>query len=474
MPGQNEDRAAVFEMMPVRLCKPEQLARWRQGGETSTYKLLRTQFDLEDFISCSHRMAIWRENNTLTYVTPYGSNELPEQEFLTLKLRDKGATLRITGRTHEAISQTAALFLNLVKPIVESDLLSVDASNRCFDFRAAQSECLSRIFEAAPTRHVRFQNLKLSAQQSITLATRPHVVHLTFSNCELEDEGTAFLDYLEKRTTLFGTVRFINITGLNRDNLQRLLQLDMIERLCIHCLEDEGILPFSTKAKYLDYDISSSSLLKADLNSLHNVPSKLALSIEHESDDFPTEPVVALFRRIAAMGHFEELKISFCFYDNYGYIPGCVVQSLIQAAIGNINLQVLDLSTDAGDLKWDSHVGALLQGLKDHINLRVLQLSVPDTSFGPDFADLRQLLTHNCNIIVTREDGSIYSDGGLVDELYSLNRFVRCCSDLAVKPTSERLLLVTTALMGRALNDFQCSSLLLSKHADLLCEYEIY
>jgi hypothetical protein len=414
-------------------------------------------------------MAIWRENNTLTYVTPYGSNDLPEQEFLTLKLREKGAILRITGRTHETISQTAAFFLNLMKPSKESALLAVDASNRCLDFRAAPSECLSRIFEAA--QHVRFQNLQLSAQQSITLATRPHPVHLTFSNCELEDEGTAFVDYLEKRTQSFGTLRFINITGLNHDNLQRLLQLEMIERLCIHCLEDEGLLPFSTKAKYLDYDISSASLSKADLKSLQIVPNQLALSIEHEAEGFPTQSVVTLFRRITEMGHFEELKISFCFYDDYGYIPECVVQALVQAVIGNINLQVLDLSTNEGDLKWDSHVGALFQGLKDHIKLRSLKLSVHRAAFGPDFSDLRQLLSHNRSIFVTDEDGSIYSDGNLVDELYSLNRFVRCCTDLAVKPPSERLLLVAAALMGRALNEFQCSSLLLSEHADLLCEF---
>lgn len=71
---------------------------------------------------------------------------------------------------------------------------------------------------------------------------------------------------------------------------------------------------------------------------------------------------------------------------------------------------------------------------------------------------------------MTNEDGKIYSDGVIVDELYSLNRFYRGSMDLVVDPPSERSLLVVTALVERASYDFQRSSLLLSNHADVLHE----
>jgi hypothetical protein len=71
---------------------------------------------------------------------------------------------------------------------------------------------------------------------------------------------------------------------------------------------------------------------------------------------------------------------------------------------------------------------------------------------------------------VTKENGSIYTDGLYIDALYSPSRFYRGSIDVMVEPPSEQPLLVATTLTESASNSFQRSALLMSDHTDALCE----
>lgn len=120
-----------------------------------------------------------------------------------------------------------------------------------------------------------------------------------------EDGGTAFVDALQKRKSSFGSLTLVDSLPLNDDNLKRLLQVDTIDHLDLTSLNHElDLLPFSAQVDYLDYLISSSSLLEGDMLSLNVVTNKLSLTIRHEDESFPTESMLSLFRQLAHLGHF--------------------------------------------------------------------------------------------------------------------------------------------------------------------------
>ena len=80
------------------------MAYWQEEGEALTYRLLRDPVDLKELNMYGHTMAIWRENGTLTYLTPDGCDDYPEESVLCLAYGDGGPTLHIAGRTKKAIA----------------------------------------------------------------------------------------------------------------------------------------------------------------------------------------------------------------------------------------------------------------------------------------------------------------------------------------------------------------------------------
>ena len=479
-----EDHGLLLGVIPPGDCEPWQLPRWDHQRPSLTYKLQRKPINLQELNQYGHPIAIWRDNGTLTYFTPCGSNNHPHHRLrcLTVAYFDKGPRLSITGITDEAVVETAAFFMSLESSTQHSSCVGIGTlHDEGYDFRAAQVQCLRHIFDVAPLRDVEFQNVILSAAQSLFLATRPQQIRLTLCDCTFEDGGTIFVNGLEDRTSLFGALAFETSITMHDDSLKRLLQCDMIGHLALPELNDEmALLPFVANVHRLDYQIRSSSLLEANLQSLHIVPSKLAIKIREGSDTFPTEPVLSFLRRLADLGHFVELKVRFTFdFDDDELqmeITDCVVDELIRTALANPKLQLLDLSTGEKDVKWDSHLETLFTGLKGHQGLRTLVLYVDKSAFGPDYSHLRQFLSSgNRNTTVIDDDGAIYSDDdGVIDELYSLNRFYRGSAGLVVKPLAERSSLVSTALMEIASDDFQRSALLLSNHTDALYELVQY
>jgi hypothetical protein len=266
--------------------------------------------------------------------------------------------------------------------------------------------------------------------------------------------------------------------GLKRSNLKRLLQVDVIESLLLPKLDGYNVLnAFSAKVNVLDYEVATSLLVGADLGTLGIVAKKLSLTIDPKGHEFfPTDIVRSLFRRVATLGHVEELKVGFTRHNDQfrvRNIPPSVVEALLHAVNANDNLRVFDLSTNEyDDLPWNPHWITILKGLEGHSGLNTFRLSVQDSVLGPDYSYLRELLSHSRGITVTDGNGRIYTDGLLVDELYSLNRFYRGSTDLVVEAPSEseRSLLVATALVERASRDFQRSALVLSDHVDALHE----
>ncbi len=280
---------------------------------------------------------------------------------------------------------------------------------------------------------------------------------------------------LQNRKSPFGSLTLERLDSdnlpLNNDNLRLLLQVETIQHLGLPLLPDNELvlLPFSANADSLSYVLfinQSGQMSRHDWESVRITATKLSLTVFFDRSD-PSEALILFWQRIASLGHFVEL--GFDFQSNV-CLPLCVIHEMIRAALANKNLKVLDLSGDYNHC--EDYLKTLFNGFKHHQGLRCLRLNVKNNeAFGSGFSDLVEFLSHHRNIEVTDFRGTRFSDGLLVDALYSLNKFYRGSTDLVVAPLSEpeRKRLVLTALVEQALKDFQRSALLLSNHLDTLC-----
>jgi hypothetical protein len=384
----------------------------------------------------------------------------------------------IVGNTEDAVAETAALLMSLEEPTEDSmsaELFIGSGHIIPVDFQAAGSQCLAHMLDADPDRFVRLFNLKLNVEQSAVLATASHTIELELSRCRFEDGGTTFVDKLEERASDFGSLFFEEEIFLSDENLKRLLAVDRIGSLFLPLLDNDelALAAFSARAKFLDYDISSTQLGKATFAFFDVVTTQLSLRIKHDGHTFPTDVMVPFWRRIAALGHFVHMSIQIELDANAHHVvvPACILQEILRAVVANRNLECLALFDRDSQVYLEPHLATLFDGLKDHQRLRSLRLFVEETeSFGPNFSFLRQFLSHNKHIRVTDEDGNYYTDGKIIEEIYSLNAFYRDSAKLAVQPAPERPLLVVTALMRSASKDIKRSALLLTDHVDVLRE----
>ena len=474
-------RSPLLEEIPSSRCEPEQVARFSYVKDAPTYKLLRNPFRLGEINDHGRLMALWRENGTLTYVSSYGVNGSPEygQRYLSLNFYRSGLKMDIVGSTDDAIAETAAFFMSLEDRLdgcQSSDVILDTYGGSAIDFRAAGAQCFLHMFDVAPCRDLRLSMLKLSAEQSAALTRGPYSIHLILSQCFFEDEGTAFVGALLNRESNFGSLSFEESTGLSDENLKGLLQVAMIQYLSLPLLNNDelAIVAFTSQAKSLDYDISYEALRKADMESLHVATARLLIRVHYDSEDFPTELMLPFWRRVAALGHFENLSVRVVLNDEACCVtvPDCVVQEFIRAIVANSDLDLLAVSDRDSEVYWEPHLPTIFEGLKDHPGLRNLGAHVhnKDLAFGPDYCHLRQLLTRNRIIAVTNEFGDVYLDGNHIDKLYALNAFFRGSKVLSTEPPAKRSNLVATTLIKTASKNFKRSAFLLSNHADALCE----
>jgi hypothetical protein len=475
---ENESRGPLLAEIPSADCKPEQVARWNQGRETPTFRLLRDPMNLEELNELESCVAIWRDNETLTYVAPknlFGRSLFEAKEdSLFIPFYDIELKLEIVGKADYAIAETAAYFMGLTDAAKTSAsqvaLYYNSLKNNELDFIAAGSYCFSQVLRL-PSSGLSLFNLTLSPAQSETLAENSHPVQVSFLNCVLEDGGTSFINALEHRQSKFGSLGIDERTTLADENLDRLLQLNVMDHLSLPSLdpEERALCAFAVQVESLKYAIWLPTLLKADFQSFQVVAKKLHLNMENGGETIPTEATLSFLRRLATLGHFEELRLAF-YLDGDTVPPECLYEAIMHVALANSNLKVLDL-TDSY-LDWGLRMEMVFESLQDHKGLSQIKVSVEDEelSFGPDFIHLRQFLSHNRNVIVTDASGHVFTDEDSVDELYALNRFYQGSSALLMDPPLERPSLVATTLLEAALSSFQRSSLLLLNHVDVLCQ----
>ncbi|GAX18838.1 hypothetical protein FisN_26Hu140 [Fistulifera solaris] len=487
MSNEFEVHGLLLRLIPPSLCKPEQKAQWEddEGEESSTYTLLRKPTSLQEF-NPYKQLAVWRENETLTYVVPFGGNSphlsCEDRKSLTIELGKASPTLYIVGETEDAIVDTAAFFMSFHN--WKDSIFHVSTIEDRFYFSGDRSSSSAQLFERISASEIRLTDLSLTAAQSTVLATKPYRISLTLDDCVFEDEGTAFVNALAKRTSSFGSLTFNgqgdddeDQFGLSRDNLERLLQVKVLEHFGSPMIHEAELAldALCAKVKSVECGIFITyldpNLLVNGLEGFDIVAENLALSFENEyQGGFPTKTLLAFFRHLGKLGHFKKIKFRFDFKPEVMKIPESIVQELIRTVFANRNLEVLDLTAKRGDLEWDAHLETLLDGLKDHSALRTLKINGSYDAFGRDFSYIRNLISHNRSITVMDKDERIHGDRYGIPAIYSLNRFYCGSKALVVEPPSERAPLVATALLQKCRFSLKRSALLLSDNTDALLD----
>jgi hypothetical protein len=281
-----------LELIPKERLSNEQRAfRDKETHEFGIpiYKLVREPSALDEILpEICHCMSIWRENGTIICFSA-SADMLYQERKLFFALYDVGKHKKrlkcaIYGASNVAIAETAVWFWSLQHSGRGQAALEIGyrrfKEDRAFDFAAFHPEQLAQILDANPQRAISIDEGTWTGQQGVVLATRPFPLRLTFCSksgfVTFTDSGTAFIEALEKRISLFGSLCLgcVAIGMLTRENMERLYQLEMFDELKIRSVyRDQALLPFSAKVNSLDYFFDARCVRPEDFHSLA-IPAK--------------------------------------------------------------------------------------------------------------------------------------------------------------------------------------------------------
>ncbi|GAX17670.1 hypothetical protein FisN_10Lu387 [Fistulifera solaris] len=435
-------------------------------------------------------MSIWRNNHTIICVTPLLCIEY-KNYYVSFKIcreiDEHPLHCAIFGESHDAVAETATFFWSLKQQGAKTSRLIVRSRHNNIDLTTFHVKRLTQILDANPGRTIEILKGTWNAEQSEVLATRPYPLKLRLSReFTFQDEGTSFVDALQRRQTSFGWLNIVygdKGRPFNHANWSRFLRLDVtFEKLTIGCLEGENVLlPFSMKVKALVYELAADDIQLEEFESLaiaaKDLTIEMQITVLQHDENWNRRPIVFL-ERIAELGHFENFGFVAKSRRNsstyHGYISRAKVAELAEAFCrvirGNPNLTQLTLDDHHRDFQWYLHLENIFQALEDHPNLRTFTIGLMMWS-GFDFSPLEKLLSRKRDIIVLNFSGEIILNGGSIDRLYALNRFIKGSAKLVSEETVLRPLLAATALINGALPEFQYISILLSDHTDFVCEH---
>ncbi len=501
----NDDDAPLFELIPQNEMSPEQRAFRRNPDiDVPLYRLLRepthlNEFDLEQ--NCD--IAIWRENHTIIYLSYSPLHDYNEENpFLertvSFAILGRASFIYLYGSIHgksdAAIAETITFFWSLKQWEGKNSCLEIGnifhqyEEGNIFDFSALQPKQLSQILDANPTRHYDIKLGTWSAEQSVILATRPYPLHLTLARVYVEredcfcfsDGGKAFLGALEKRHSCLGKFTFClwtkgrNVIPVSHTNLTRLFKLtDVFEQITVESADEKSVLlPFTAQVNALKYQFYAEYLQQADLESLDIATKDLDLWVYLDNLDEWDSVLVKLMNRLAKSGHFERLCFAFGFrenqlnwrFDDFDKMDR-VAKALIRVIRSNPQLSHFDLSSSLCKVDWNPHVKNMFEAMENHEGLRTFAIkNYPPED--PDFSWIKNLLSRNRRIRVEYYNPIVPK----FEKLYALNDFYCKSEGLKKECCSVRPSLVAMAMMGNMSETFQRRALLLSHHADILCE----
>ena len=488
----------ILELIPNDKLSAEQKAFRLNEGEEGfpIYKMLREPSCINDFdLEKESKISIRLDNGTLICIGSMAFAQYDERKlyFWIYDYSNEGndsTCYTIYGKTDAVIAETAIFFWSLTHP--EGCLSIRSRGENNFDVAALHPEQLAQILDANPKRSLSLGIGIWTAEQSVVLATRPYPLDLTLykyfmdrDKFAFQDEGTAFVDALEKRRSSFGALELIWDSGsgeipFSSDNQRRLFTLEVFETLKLRSLDKElALLPFATKVNALEYEVDSVHVQPEDFESLEIAAKHLHLRIYFSSGTSDWDAIlISFFKRVGQMGQLERLEI-FPIRDDEepGWWGGfddiaSIAETLICAINGNPKLSYLDIGHCDSSLDFEPHLSAIFKAMEEHKGLTTFTLRyAPEEMTSPVYPALEQLLKRNRNITVFDRNEKRCSNGPRIEELYSLNKCYNGSASLVKVSASLRPSLVATALAKNASRKFQHTALLLANHTDVLCEF---
>ncbi|GAX17677.1 hypothetical protein FisN_10Lu394 [Fistulifera solaris] len=314
------------------------------------------------------------------------------------------------------------------------------------DWKAFQPKQWRQILQAQPALHL--QTGTWTPAQSRVLAMYASCLHfgempVTGGEVAFHDDGMAFVQALAKRKTPFRCLS-VQTMPWSHENLRRLLQQDIFEKLVLPKLEEKDcvLLPLSTKVDALNYTIDAALVQPEDFVNLDIAARHLTIRffLLYAGPDWG-ESVASFLKRVAELGHFEHLCIKLTDLAHRRNLePAETAQALVDVIRGNRSLKHLDLS--GLDWMFSLDVGAssavppmkqVWDAIEEHSESRTVTLGI----YSPDriqriveYASLERLLSRNRNVTVIDKEGKRISNGSTIDKLYALNSFYNGSTDL--------------------------------------------
>ncbi len=355
------------------------------------FRLLREPTRLEEIDWEAHReIVLWRDNKTVICVCNKPSLHFEEARYVSFvidKVSKGPLNCAIYGTLDAAIAETATWFWALwhsgpVRNLITGSHLSHN-ERRKFSFSALSTAQLAHILDSNPTRRVSFTASWLTTEQLVILATRPYPMNLRLTwergARGIKDDGTAFVDELEKRQSNFGSLDITCLKDtllMSQLNLERLLKLDyIIDELRLGLLGEEmALLPFAAKVNTLVYSIKAKDLSPEDFESLDMVIKDLKLQISVEGTTWHFL-LASILNRIAGLGHFERLSFLFdqdifWHFSQVSNVEQAVVPAIMNAINGNPSLSYLNLGNIQSLFDTDSGMETVFEAMEEHPGLR--------------------------------------------------------------------------------------------------------
>ncbi|GAX20793.1 hypothetical protein FisN_7Hu105 [Fistulifera solaris] len=474
---------------------------WRREASLPIYKMTREPKSLEDFEWESYRdIAIWLKDGLFILLCkPENHRYFSWKISFTIhvgKYQLSGAICSIYGEALDAVET----FLDFYAPYqhcqaskvrFEIDWEHLEANDGDFDFAEhLDPEEIAFLLDASSKQQIKFAAGEWDAEQSVVLATRPYALDLKLAVSSpnwiyftFQDGGTAFVEALEKRQSSFGSLCLEydqEYIPLNSENFKRLCNLDTyFERLEISYVDgQDALLPLEAKTKALVYGFEANVYKATDLASLNIVAQDLDIDVcfdaqgdDEDSDNAWERRLISFLRRLAELGHFTRLNISFSIMQDV--VPEqeeAITRVLIDTIKANPSLVHLDLTGWYSPFDLAPHLQQIFEAVEEHPGLRTLVVEQYPPN-DPDYSWLRLLLSRNVYITVLDRSGNKCTDGSSIDRLYLLNKCYIDSRTLLRESVSLRPKLVATLLIQRALEKYKRNQVLLSQHMDVLCEF---
>ncbi|GAX24538.1 hypothetical protein FisN_18Lu119 [Fistulifera solaris] len=477
MSSQIPEDEILFEVIPDGLRTPEQVAHWRGGHQTPTYRLRREPRNLYELELYGPRTAVWMDNETLVHVS---RDNYPNYDYIETNLRllfvlynpRRNLRVVISGKNDEAIAETAMYWWGLHCPEECSPRLHIENQSNTFDFASVKTRHFVTIFENNQNRRLELNGVHVNSAQLAFLATRNHPIDLTFEFLNvLEDGGNALVQALQVRGTHFGSLRFLDDLPLSDENVEQLSRLAIFEKLTLPLWDsDMVLLPFSAPVKVLKYSFDSSKVRPEDFQTIDIVAEELIATVWVDAWNDGVDVTASLLRRVASIGHFRHLGVKFEGRGHSAVEPKhskIILKELVGAIAANKELVSLDL--EMYYIFQQNHLTKLLYSLDDHHGLRTITIEVH--SDNSDCSWLKHLLSRNRRIEIRGEWMESVMNRDDHNELYTFNRFYAGSESLKESPPSFRIKLIGTTFSNSACGDFKRTALLLSSYTDSLYEW---